>query len=937
MERIKNKMMKKVANFITKYARYIFIAIILITIFAGMQIKNLKIEDDITKYISKDDPDIKFYIEVVEKYGGSQADTSMISMEYEDLFTLENLERVKTITEKLEKAPFIKSVNSFLNMPKIIATDVGIEVKDLVEVFPESDKEAKELKSSLLSDSLVRGKFISEDGNVALVMIETKKGIEGKELKKELENIIEPLKGQTLQVYYFGMPLISVDISESSWGTMRLAIIAAMVILLILYFCFRSFLGVFLPLLVALLSSLWVLGFVASSGKSVTMMISAMPVLMISLATAYGIHFLSRYYEERHNLNPLEAVNTTIQNIFIPIFMSAITTMAGFLSLTAAIVRPMTEFGFFSTLGIFFAFVLATFLLGSLFTIFPPVKIHQKFSYEANDVITRLLRLVSQSILKEKKVILISILIIGIISIAFSTRVKTESSMESRLGKESKIIKTMNYFNEKFGGTDYLYVYIQSKNVKNPYVLRQMKKIEDYSKQLSALGEPSSITDFLIQLNNAMENKNIIPANEDKIDNLWFLAGDNAYIANMIGEQNDETLMQIRTKDMTSTALNQAINQMREFIKNIPQQVRKTELSKINEEAKPEYYAYLVEEIISSLEAKSVKLNNKEELKEELIKIAGTPGSEFKKDSEEFSNEILNVSSLEIEDLGIEKIDLLPILTSYTRDNKSPDDLIKDLTEKIKLSPDDAVYLLGILEDSKIIVENREKVRFAQLSTEKLTGQNLKDEEKDILWYLMDEAIYSPDNNGDIEVSFQLTGIPVISDKINNSLFKGQVKSMIIAFIAVAIMLMIQFGSLMVGLLAMISITLTIITAFGTMGLLNIDLNIGSIMVASIAIGAGIDYTIHYISRYKNELTRRSKIEAMKITLTGTGRAIVFNSISVAAGVFVLGFSEIKMMAVFGKLIGSVMILSVIYTLTLLPILLNNIKLKEEERSEIKL
>ena len=57
-------MMKKVAKFITKYARYIFIAIILITIFAGMQIKNLKIEDDITKYISEDDPDIKFYIDV---------------------------------------------------------------------------------------------------------------------------------------------------------------------------------------------------------------------------------------------------------------------------------------------------------------------------------------------------------------------------------------------------------------------------------------------------------------------------------------------------------------------------------------------------------------------------------------------------------------------------------------------------------------------------------------------------------------------------------------------------------------------------------------------------------------------------------------------------------------------------------------------------------
>ena len=927
-------MMRKLANFITKYAWPIFIAIILITIFAGMQAKNLKIEDDITKYISEDDPDIKFYSEVVEKFGGSQTNMSMISLEYEDLFTLENLERVKSITEKLEDAPFIKSVNSFLNMPKIITTDVGLEVKDLVEVFPESDEDAKELKNSLLNDTLVRGKFISEDGNVALIMIETVHGIEGEELKEDLENIVEPLKGQTLQVYYFGMPLITAEISGSSRSTMRLGIIAAIVVLLILYFCFRSFRGVFLPLIVALISSVWVLGFVASTGKTVTMMISAIPVLMISLATAYGIHFISRYYEERHNLEPIKAVNRTIRHIFTPIFMSALTTMAGFLSLSAAIVRPMTEFGFFSTIGIFFAFVLAIFLLGSFFTIFPPPKIHKKFSHEANDVITRFLRLISQSILQKKKVFLIGVLIIVVISVALGTRVTTESSMESRLGKESKILKTMNYFNEKFGGTDFLYVYTESNNVKNPYVLRQMKKIGDYAKQFPALGEPSSITDFLVQLNDAMENKNIIPAQEEKIDNLWFFAGGNEYITAMIGDNDEDTLLQIRTKEMTSTALDQAINQMEEFIENIPKKVKKIELSEVNEETKAEYYGYLVDEIITSLEAKDIKIENKEKLREELIEIAGIPDSEFEKDTEEFINEILTVSSLEIEDLGIDSSDLVPILTDSIREKKSQDDLLKELMEKIGLIEDDALYLQEVLEDSKKIVQEREKVRFAQTETEKLIGENLNDEGKDILWYLMDEVVYIPDDNGDIEVSFRLTGIPVISDRINNSLFRGQIKSIITAFIAVSIMLMLQFGSFILGLFAMIPITLTILTAFGVMGLLNIDLNIGTIMVASIAMGAGIDYTIHYISRYKNELKKRSKVEAMKITLTGTGRAIVFNSIAVAAGVFVLVFSEIEMMAAFGKLIGSVMLLSVVYTLTLLPILLNNLKFKEEAKKK---
>lgn len=923
-------MMQKLANFITKYAWPIFILIIIITIFAAIQAKNLKIEDDITKYISEDDPDIKFYGEVMDKFGGSQMNVSMISLEYEDLFTLENLESIKSITERLETAPFVKSVNSFLNMPKIITTDVGLEVKDLVEVFPENDEEAKELKLSLLNDKLVKGKFISEDGNVALLMIESVKDIEDEKLIAELENIIEPLKGQTLQVHYFGMPFIMAEMSEGSWKTMRLGIIAALTVLFILFFCFRSVRGVLLPLAVALLSSIWVMGFVASIGRSATMMISAIPVLMISLATAYGIHFISRYYEERHNLDPVKAVNMTIRNIFVPILMSALTTMAGFLSLTAAIVRPMTEFGFFTTLGIFFAFVLATFLLGSFFTIFPPPKIHKKFSHKSNDVVTRLLRRLSQLILKEKKIVLITILIIVIISVGFSTRVKTESSIESRMGAGSNIVKIMNYFNEKFGGTDFLYVYTESNNVKNPYVLRQMKKIGDYSGQFDTFGEPSSITDFLTQLNDAMENKNIIPASEQKIDNLWFFAGDNEYISTMIGDNNEDTLLQISTKEMTSSSLDYAITEMYKFIEKIPKKVRAIKFSEIEEDEQSEYYQKLAEEIISSLVAKNIEIENPERLKEEFIKIAGTPNSEFEKDSKEFVEEILKVSSLEIEDLGIASTDLFPILTNYIKEKGSQDDLLKELMENLRLPEDDAIYLLDGLEVSKKIVQDREKVRFAQSETERLIGKNLTDEEKDILWYLMDEEIYVPDDNGDIEVSFTLTGIPVISDKINTSLFRGQAKSIIAAFIAVSLMLMIQFGSLILGLFAMIPITLTIVTAFGIMGLLSIDLNIGTIMVASIAIGAGIDYTIHYISRYKNELKKRSKIEAMKTTLTGTGRAIVFNSVSVAAGVFVLGFSEIQMMAVFGKLIGSVMLLSVIYTLTLLPILLNSIKLKEE-------
>ena len=147
-------------------------------------------------------------------------------------------------------------------------------------------------------------------------------------------------------------------------------------------------------------------------------------------------------------------------------------------------------------------------------------------------------------------------------------------------------------------------------------------------------------------------------------------------------------------------------------------------------------------------------------------------------------------------------------------------------------------------------------------------------------------------------------------------------------------MLVIQFKSFKIGFYSIIPLVLTVITAGGVMGIFHIPLNVSTMMVASIAIGAGIDYTIHFISRYKNELKSKEEVDALKTTLTGTGRAIIFNSISIAAGTFVLTLSSIGMMVAFGQLIGSVMLVSVIYTLLLLPILLKKVdfKIKKETK-----
>ena len=118
-----------------------------------------------------------------------------------------------------------------------------------------------------------------------------------------------------------------------------------------------------------------------------------------------------------------------------------------------------------------------------------------------------------------------------------------------------------------------------------------------------------------------------------------------------------------------------------------------------------------------------------------------------------------------------------------------------------------------------------------------------------------------------------------------------------------------------------------ILINFAVMGYFGIKLDISTAMVASVAIGIGIDYTIHFMSNYHYERLRTDDIETVSInTLRTTGKAIIFNAIAVASGFLVLMFSQFNPLMYLGMLIALTMLTSSIGAMTLLPVLLNIFK-----------
>jgi predicted RND superfamily exporter protein len=143
--------------------------------------------------------------------------------------------------------------------------------------------------------------------------------------------------------------------------------------------------------------------------------------------------------------------------------------------------------------------------------------------------------------------------------------------------------------------------------------------------------------------------------------------------------------------------------------------------------------------------------------------------------------------------------------------------------------------------------------------------------------------------------------------------------SLLLVFIIIAM----SNRSLVAGIIGIVPLSISILINFAVMGFLGIKLNIGTSMVASVSVGIGIDYTIHYIEAYKREYrASRGAGDYLRRTFVSSGKAIMINAVSVGVGFAVLLLSRFVMLEHLGLLIALTMGTSAFVSLTIIPVLL---------------
>jgi hydrophobe/amphiphile efflux-3 (HAE3) family protein len=169
-------------------------------------------------------------------------------------------------------------------------------------------------------------------------------------------------------------------------------------------------------------------------------------------------------------------------------------------------------------------------------------------------------------------------------------------------------------------------------------------------------------------------------------------------------------------------------------------------------------------------------------------------------------------------------------------------------------------------------------------------------------------------------LTLRWSGLTYINKVWQDLMVTGMLKAVLGSFLVVFLLMMIEFRSLTFGVLAMVPLTGAIVLTYGLVGWLGKDYNMPIAVCASLTLGLGIDFAIHFLQRYKTHIGESGNAEATSVYMFGEpGRAIARNAIVITIGFLPLMVSSLSPYVTVGAFFASLMLFTTLATLFMLP------------------
>jgi predicted RND superfamily exporter protein len=580
--------MKRISRWVVYHPKSVIVILGVITLFFLAFVPGIGFLSNLEKMLPQDDPVVEEYEEAKDTFGSQNIIMVALENDRETVFNISTLRKLFAMTaelEELEDQGYLEDVISPSNVDIIEGTELALIVRPILKEPPQNEEEVQYFREKILQERQLVNSIILQDSTAAVIILKVAPRVADDtakihQLMHQVTRITKRYEGPE-RIYLAGDTVLEHFADQYMKDDLKLLFpIAVLVVMLSLYLSFRSLRGVFLPLIVVLISVAWTVGLMAIFGIQLTLASIFLPVLLTAIGSAYGIHIINSYYEKAasgisQGKSKQEMIIETMEEMNLPVVMAALTTAAGFLSLLNTFLTPIKHFGIFSAVGVLFALAFSLTFIPAVLALQRVPKAVERRGVEGT-VLERLLGRAGRVIGRNSgKIMIVSAIILGIF-LAGVTLLKVETNISKYFKEDSPVIQGMDFVEAKFGGSLQMSVIVDTgkkDGVKDPAVLKKMDQLQGYLESLDYIGDTSSLVDMVKDINFSLHGDDpefySIPDNIRLVaqELLLYEMGGGEVLKSVATFHFDKAQVTARVKSVTTAKLQRLVDEVTAYLK----------------------------------------------------------------------------------------------------------------------------------------------------------------------------------------------------------------------------------------------------------------------------------------------------------------------------------------------------------------------------------
>jgi predicted RND superfamily exporter protein len=494
--------LKRIAGFIYDHAKPIIALVIILNLVSLASFFRFNLDTDFLTFFSKGNPKADEYHQLNAKYESGET-ISILIERGGSLLDKESLLEVFHLQREIEAIDGVAMVQGFIP-PEILA---GVGTVRVDEAYIEGNYDT--LKDFIENKYFMTDQFLTEDTRNGILIASVAVDADADSVVDSLKEMVED---SPLNLSLAGNAVIK----DTIWGylVMILCILppcAIVLVLLVFYFVLRNFRFAVLCLIPAGLAALWTFGTIFWSGQDLNLMTVLSPLFILVMGSAYGLHYISHFLDNMDSYTDRRELTVeTLSMVGTPIFLAAITTMAGFASLVWTEVVPMRHMGIFVTVGIGYAGFIALFFLPAVLSRLklPAQAPQAKYAWLNNFVLKAS---------RQRLLVPLIFAVVVVVSAVYIPKLQVESDQLTFFKESSEIRQIFDRIEKTFGSAIPLTGEIASPQgqaaLKDKTFADNVLETERELEGLPGIKSAFSVFDVIAGINNVATGENAYPSN----------------------------------------------------------------------------------------------------------------------------------------------------------------------------------------------------------------------------------------------------------------------------------------------------------------------------------------------------------------------------------------------------------------------------------------